>query len=69
MKIWIVIIDHDNGTDHHAFHKYDDARDAARDFLETWFPPEDYNGPGDIPADYVEYVNGDTVVITETEVK
>lgn len=69
MKIWIVIFDHEYGTDHHAFRKYDDAYDSVRDYLETWFETEDYDGPGAIPADYMEYVNGDTITISETEVK
>lgn len=68
MKIWVVIFDHEYGTDHHAFRKYEDAYMSAVDFLQAWFTDDQYDGPNDIPGDYTEYVCGDTVVIAETEV-
>lgn len=69
MKIWIVVFDHEYGTDHHAFRKYGDAYDSVWNYLESWFDAGDYDGPGAIPGDYTEYVDGDTVSISETEVK
>lgn len=69
MKIWIVVFDHEQGIDHYGFRKYEDAYECAMEYLESWFDPEDYDGPAENPRYYEEYVNGETIIISEIEVK
>lgn len=69
MNIWIVLIDSEFGTSHYAYNQYEDAFDSVKEYLAMYHEDGEYDGPDNIPADYSEYVNGDTVVISETIVQ